>query len=925
MIQVKYDHTKQLSDGQLPVKYIQVGEEIQASEQNFGDIPTHYREKSYESIRRIGIQLCEPFAKYSLAISSPDSKKIESLTYSKKHNIWYQKEYFSTKKNDRGQFLFDEKVFVAGVSSVGTVSIVDLVTYSDLGKINFFPSSLSIEEYDSMLTELYMISEDLIRENKNLAKVSVTTKNQISVLEEQIKNLTISLKQINQNPHKELKRINVLKKTYNNKNFNAPLEIQKKLNPGKSTYKISALQPVVNNIENQMIKQVLKQLQSYLSLKKTNPLFNKHLFNRLNIEKEFLLENSQLNKDMLTNQRNIGTSDQLIYSEITRLKESITTFEAVENANIDFIQNKKQDINLIDGEDISIKLILNKNFLPEHNLKHSINGKNIDFRISFNNYSYEARSKFKFVSYKIGEKTKTPQSYFGEIRMVSSHISSHFKLNHLFFQLNHQNSSPLNVTIVGKIKPVPPPRIDFISYKENVENKYPKYLVNLVCISQIFINDQVLSIDENDDLLQVFMKQNLAYEHSPIEIDTYEQNLISLKKLEKFSNLNQQILQLHDTSSDYQSLNNQVLELLNLPILNEVSSPYKIPLKPTSVFLHNPSYRLAWQAITKIQREPYISLISAQHNHLISTNKSHQIYEVWALFKMIQILSTEMGWTLQGSHSVNQFLQNYLVRNNSLDNFNLVLTKELWTINIYYEPLMKQEKILPERKWGRLTPDFVFKFSYNSVIRGMSIIDTKYRNYNSQGIKEWKKDIENIAILKYGNMTPSDSKWKIRILSSSIMHSTADSSFAGKQLCHPYHVLYNSQLFKLPFNSDNAHRYSSIVMTPSNQLFFKNWFRMQLEYHLGSYKTCWNCGESEHVQEKQLTTQSGYAKFHYTCESCNEFWVKVHCKEHGHNLIKHLTNYHLQKKNNRFSKWYVKCPKCDDIIKEDEEVWLDLT
>lgn len=43
---------------------------------------------------------------------------------------------------------------------------------------------------------------------------------------------------------------------------------------------------------------------------------------------------------------------------------------------------------------------------------------------------------------------------------------------------------------------------------------------------------------------------------------------------------------------------------------------------------------------------------------------------------------------------------------------------------------------------------------------GLGLLDAKYRNYESQGIEQWKKDVVDIAVSKYGNMHPIEPKCK---------------------------------------------------------------------------------------------------------------------------------------------------------------------
>lgn len=910
MIKVNYDHSKKMIEGRLPIKSISVGSEIQSKEHNFWEISTHYREQGDPSIRQIGIRVINPTSSNHLAIASRNLKSLESLSYNAEYDIWYQQTNFVSTRNKFGRYHFDEKTFITGVASTGSISILETVTYKELGEIEFFPSSLSIEDYDVMLAELYQISEDFVREDKNLATAKITSNKQVSTFEKEIEKLTIALHQINHNPYRELRPKKVVKKSNNHSRFHISLETQKYIKPGKNSHQITELYPESNIIENQMILQILNQLQNYFKLRINHPFFNKHLINRLENERTELLKQMQLSRD----ESNFLNTNEWLQSKITELKTVISLIENIEKEQRVLCLQKSQDVKK-SGELISIEFLWNGTFLPIHKFKHCIDDHNVKFQIEYNHRSTEARSIFKFVSYNLNNTfDKVPNSFFGKINMTTLHLPSHLKLHHLFSELNYFSEEPRQIKIIGRVNPIPVPRIDAVSSQSIKYEKYHNYFFDFTYISEILVNGHSIELDDSDQVIKDFITKTLPYEHTSENLSEYEQSLMLLSQFDKIMELNEQINELQHSSIHYGVLNDKVTKLLQLPIFNQVSSQHKIPIKPTNVFLHNPSYRLAWQAIHALQYEPYLSLGDMQTEIEFGTNKSYQLYEVWALFKMVHLLTTEMGWRLNASLNVHDALNSFLIKNGSLINFHVTLYNDSWTLNLYYEPKIRQDNSHLNKKNNYLTPDFVFKFSYNETVLGISILDTKYRNYTIQGINEWKKDLTITAINKYGNMHPLDPEWQVKILSSSIMHSTEGSSFFEKELCHPYHVLYNSQLFDVPFDKNNAHRYSSITMTPSNTLHFKNWFRMQLEYHLNFYSSCWNCGELEKIQVKQLSTKSGFAKFHYTCQTCHEFWVKVHCSKHGHTLIKHSMNYHLQEKLNMSSPWYVKCPKCENNV-----------
>lgn len=165
---------------------------------------------------------------------------------------------------------------------------------------------------------------------------------------------------------------------------------------------------------------------------------------------------------------------------------------------------------------------------------------------------------------------------------------------------------------------------------------------------------------------------------------------------------------------------------------------------------------------------------------------------------------------------------------------------------------------------------------------------------------------------KYGQMQPKDSKWCLPLIHSGIIHCDEFVSKEKEEIFNPYNVLYNQGQFTIGLSNQTSHRYGSIYVLPSQVHVFKNWFRMIFEYHFKEYRSCWSCGERNHVSIRQLVTLGGNPKYHILCKTCNEFWVKVHCRQHGHHLVKHTLNYHLQVKNQNKNRWFVVCPTCRD-------------
>ena len=76
---------------------------------------------------------------------------------------------------------------------------------------------------------------------------------------------------------------------------------------------------------------------------------------------------------------------------------------------------------------------------------------------------------------------------------------------------------------------------------------------------------------------------------------------------------------------------------------------------------------------------------------------------------------------------------------------------------------------------------------------------------------------------------------------------------------------------------------------------------------------CSVCGKkfaNKYICATHMKTVHNPDRITYTCNKCNDFWVKNHCREDIHHpLIKHVDNYHSINKDKN-DPWYVICPVC---------------
>ena len=909
MIKVRYDHSVKPNQKLLSIKSIDIGDKIARKNKEEWVIPNHYRSQNENFMRQIGVRFGDKENNVEkVSIISPDEKSSHNFVYHSDKNIWFEPTLFSNKKR-KGYYLYEESSILTGLTNAGTAKLSCTANgqSNNFAAIHFVPSSLPIEDYEEMIADLYRIREDFVRNDRNVAKVAISSNKVLMELQEQLKKLTTAIKQINANPHTILELHTTKKKPQSHGRFDLRMEIEQYMNPGKPNYRSRSLKPMVATYENKLIKQLLEDLIRYAAAMGSNEITTKSLLRNVINEREMHFRKSDLEI-----QRLLGSVDKIedintynrIHSKLTQDMQRYLDEESSIRENIKAIANFTANPNTLrDAQYIELTLEMNGIFTNSNHYYHHQSIHGMRAQLEYDRREQQLRIRTYAIETPFDRIPQVPNSHFGTIQLGSNHVQSQIRLYKAFCEEAQIQSEhrPRTINICGFVRPQPN-GVDAVA-TPRLDNFYD-YTFDFVHISSIHVNGNEILVPEDRVSLLDFLDNEL-----PVMMhgaDQSEEAFMRLKQLEKLQALTKFKEEIHSAAAEFDELRETAQSLLMLPLFSTLNLNERLPIRPTQVFLHNPTYRVAWQAVKRIKHELSASLYVEQHQRQISTGKVEHIFEVWTLYKILHLLTKEIGWRLDGYKDVTTCLDDYLLVGNQkgLQNFSVTLYWQHWQVELYYEPKID----LPFSQY--LTPDFVLKFKKDNRALGIVVLDAKYRNYNSQGTEQWVEDIIDIAINKYGKMQPIDSNWQAPILASGIIHSDIAISENAEDTYNPYHVMYNEALFNTNLSNEKAHKYGAIYMIPSKTYVFKNWFRLIMEYHLGEHKVCWNCGEAEEVHERQLLTQGGYPKYYYTCKKCNEFWVKVHCRSNRHKLVKHMNNYHLQVESRR--KWYVICPSCGD-------------
>lgn len=901
MISINYDHSKKPNEfGFLEVKKINIGSEIQYKKENEWVVTNHYREFKNDRLKQIALRLDEStLPTDNVIIHELNAKEGIRLVLDKRTNLWYQPAKFESTKKDK-YYRYSRDNTTIGIMSAGTVAVSIVRNNQIIDKlvINFVPSGLKMKDYEEMIIDLYRIREELVKDEKNLAEIAIRQKKTFLSLEQQVKNLSKAINNICMQPHKTLKLVSRNKKKKINGRFDIRAEIEEYSSPGKPTYRQRSIEETTTTYENGLIKQQLIDLRNYVQQQ-----IKLGTINQIENEQKYLFENSDSYlKNLIGKIENLRNEQRLIaYTD--KLQKKLNEYSIFEN-------NIRQHIYKVADYSITNSVIQDHKYvelevecLETPNFKHQQSKNGITL-----NFSYDNRdSNFKTISYKFRNNnnelvSRRFNSYFGSISLESTHVHSHSLIYEAFHHNLLLRNSVSKIVIRGYVRPVMN-GIDPVSYINPNNENYNNYEFQFSRITEIIVNEIPVSVPVSRPDLQEFLNTKIPVKIEELKVaDGIEESEMQLSQLYTLTRLEKKKKHLDYQLQGYKRLEKIINDCLNVSIFTNINSNHRLKSNLTPLFLHDPNYHSAWTAIKAIDYEISASLFARGYNHLVKTAKVEQIYEVWVLYKILEIITKELGWEIKSKSLVDQ-LDYYLLKGKLLKGFSTVLTNGEWDIEFYYEPKINL------KNGNYITPDFVFRYIYKNIPTGLVILDAKYRDYSIQGINKWKSDIQDVAIEKYGQMQPVEEMWRLPILHSGIVHCDANFSSDSISKINPYHVFYNKEIFNKELSTETAHKYGSIYLLPSQTHIFKNWFRMIMEYPIKSYQTCWCCGEEVNISKRQLMTSGGHPKYHFTCKNCNEFWVKVHCRENRkHLIIKHTLNYHLQVSHSH--KWYVVCPCC---------------
>ncbi|HLR72273.1 MAG TPA: hypothetical protein VK085_12700, partial [Pseudogracilibacillus sp.] len=698
-------------------------------------------------------------------VSNQDSIRHEQqLYFYHEKNIWFELSRFENTK-EAGFYKYDSRRMVAGVAHAGSLDIVVKKGREVIKKepITFYPSAISVKDYEVMTYDLFRIREDLLRNDRSTVSLGIIKQNTSAQLERVVERLEAPLLAINRTPASMLSFRWESGKVNQGEKYRIQTEIEKELYPGKNKYSVFKGYENVALEENKLIKHQLIKLKKYCQFyQSTSPLIQADE-QQLNNERQILL-NAASNRikdffrDILTEERwKLHTIEKLLTSlqaEVAKIQAE----ERQEKENIDnYLKNlaNSLQVNQISLVPVKISCVLrsakyNKSVSRSWRLETKISSNWIDTGTKKvvplqygKRYEYYWNGKW----YEVTNRTQ-----FFQITNTSFDLKSHW---HLWKALEKAETNLVNdegtipIEIQGYAIPLRSPNATptDVFGKESSQEGYMDYNFEIVDIANVIIASEKFdpTCDE-ETMRQEVLEFILPFDDKIKKVRTKFENLeFDLKEVERLKRFTLHEKKQTISQAKFAHFLEKIDEWLALPLFRALKITGKERLKPSQLFLHDPHYRSIWKSLNDLEEEIGMSLIPEIGSNRVGVQKVEEVFEKWILFKMLHLLTTEMGWTLQRAKDVVSYLDHFIIpgSRDPLKNFTAIMTKEDWLLHLASEP------IIYDTDKNYVTPDYVFRLyrKENGRIKekGIIYLDAKHRSYLEQGERKWKDDIDEVA------------------------------------------------------------------------------------------------------------------------------------------------------------------------------------
>ena len=260
------------------------------------------------------------------------------------------------------------------------------------------------------------------------------------------------------------------------------------------------------------------------------------------------------------------------------------------------------------------------------------------------------------------------------------------------------------------------------------------------------VQQNILTYDahENRLLKQFLQKQLIARLHV---IEDQAQKEIERRKQQSALNIQKNyenrepeaIKRLLNAIEDCQQMKRQCLIWCREPFLEQVAATAHSS-KATQVLLKHPHYSHFYQLYLQLQKQFKIKLDSANYITRIALRKVSELYEMWSVFQITNLIIKELcsnanGYSFASETIFYELEKNYFQFDVRKNHASIVLTKGDVRVEIKYEPYYPNHQTVKGRAaivatTGNLnpwTPDMVVEVYEQGIPKHVMVFDAKYR------------------------------------------------------------------------------------------------------------------------------------------------------------------------------------------------------
>ena len=828
------------------------------------------------------------------------------------------------------KYLADTATAVLGSVNVGYTEIACFKKNKDKPEVKCYlkvlPSSMTEQVFGRMIDDILAVHRLLLvsKTGKQSISLNKSWNSNLHEISEKLNKIETCFNLIQKRYYTRLRlmRCSVDKRSI--RKFDDKLIMQFALEPSKRKYKTEKLFEDNNIYEHRMLLWALNGLSKFInvvssSVKEKKDIEEKELqYNRNRFLKRF-------------NFTSLDDADLFIQKLVSRNRDDIFDSLIKCSSNVD------KDV--VEEQDLVHNSVLFHNFciydedLSEINVPVALTSCGFEGTSFFLSYTceYEEGKEKKDLKLKIiSNSVQWQELIYNEFNIIKRKYDKYS---------SSMDSTGCLLKIIGKYeKPV--------TEEDNSEKSdtYVFYAIDGIYIDNRKCKPRSTFEEAKEHLKQLYKKMYKTNED--IKVDHYYNTIVEeqafkflARELEadknKYSVVGKKD---NDDIFDYNELNKKILKLKQYNFLNGLTENGNETWTLTQKFINDPNYKAAYNIFHNLNENYHFTEINSSYS--LIHQKVNDLYEYWIFIKILEVLMLKQKWNLievDGRKSkdipkdISVIISKILsIQKNALQSCELVFSHTLGhgrknaTLSFAYNQDVKFVKRIG--KSDHLTPDYHFVITYEDpdkkTVKKHFCLDAKYRNYKEQKGK-WSEDINKVCIENY--MFKLNESLKQTCINADngeehvaafIVHSDADSNpYWGGDFRKSLDIKRIIAEGKYP-----AHKVGSFPLLPNDILDngtlkdiernLLTFFTMIFEYHCGLYEVCWECGN---VKPKILDSSSGES-IHYLCDECNRFWVKYHCGNNGHPLIKHKYNYH--KEITHDTHFLVKCPKCGNVYKK---------